>query len=371
MAIIVALIGALGLVFHSCGTNFFADSPNDGEQPPVVDSPGDPPQVTSPPPTSPAPPVISDASVPHVLLIDNSGSMGYCPDFPSCDLNLNPTRLDEARKVVIDLISKGLFDSIPLAVVEYGDYFRAGEPEEDAADSQIQRLAIGPHDRGTIISALEAIEANDYGCTPTGNSMLWVRAKYFTDQNGDSKGVVHLVTDGEANCDKDPDQIREEEALKFLLANDVEVRYVLSGYKLSSSRVQKFTKLQSDYPTLFSFAGNANNEQQLLETINRSFYVSEDGRLPLKKFAYSSYGNGVPVYLSPSTSSDISKRLENNTVVYVNDEVLSSLSSSRIEVGHSLVPDSYDGGWSQSVDGGWIPSFFLLDEQTPPSTATD
>lgn len=131
--------------------------------------------------------------------------MGTCPERNATDnscLPFNPglqtPRIDEAKKKVEDLLFSGLFDSIPLALIEYGNYEGYGLNIDKADEAFMERVSMGQHTRQMILNGLNEIKPNNSGCTPTGDALQHVGIEYFDE--GNRKGSILLITDGGANC---------------------------------------------------------------------------------------------------------------------------------------------------------------------------
>jgi hypothetical protein len=209
---------------------------------------------------------------PHVILLDNSGSMGDCPisfTESSCRREPDvPRRIDDAKQVIRNILSEDWFDNTPLALVEFGDYQAYGMIEEQACTAYKQRVPMGKNNHQDLLTGLEKIRPNDNGATPTGHVLQEMYSLYFKNSK---PGTIILLTDGGANCTHGAVSTTFEDALNFLIAQKVKFVIELVGYKLDSEADERYRELEKEfaeiYPGLLKYFGTSSNLKELQQKV--------------------------------------------------------------------------------------------------------
>ena len=157
------------------------------------------------------------------IILDTSGSM--------LERLGRQRKIDVARKVLTDLVTRRLPAGAPVALRVFGDAGTgAGGAGGDPCATSLA-VPLSPLDPGVMadrIASLEVVQATD---TPIGAALREVPGD-LADSGGTH--VLVLITDGEETCGGDPPA-----AIRALKAKGIDARVNIVGFGLSDKRLKK------------------------------------------------------------------------------------------------------------------------------------
>ena len=152
------------------------------------------------------------------IILDTSGSMLE---------RLGPKRkIDVARKVLIDLVTRRLPAGAPVAFRVFGAGGAGGDP-----CGTTLAVPLSPLDPDALASRIASIDVVQETDTPIGAALREVPGD-LADSSGTH--VLVLITDGEETCGGDPPA-----AIRALKAKGIDARVNIVGFGLSDKRLKK------------------------------------------------------------------------------------------------------------------------------------
>jgi hypothetical protein len=197
------------------------------------------------------------------IILDLSGSM---------KLRLgNSTRIDTARKVLAEVVSK-VPDDFNVGLRFYGNRYSSRQ-KETCTDTELV-APIAKLDRARLLSLVN--NAKPRGETPLVYSVLQTPA----DLHAVGGGSVILITDGEESCGGDPHQAAEE-----LKKAGVEITLDIVGFTLTGQQVQReLTQFAEATGGRYYGAENA-------QTLARALMIAATKKIPYE--VYNALGKKV------------------------------------------------------------------------------
>ena len=198
---------------------------------------------------------LDDASEPLVILVDNSGSMGwgdakYSSQNQKCLPGKTPRcKIDIAKDKIRKLLTKENFKSSKIGLIEFGNW-------REYADHQSRCTAVKPlvqptiGNRDKVLKALEEIKANHDGVTP----ISWVLSYVFNDifkPYNLLPGNIILVTDNEPTC-KEEHKFYLNDIIASFKQQGVEIKLAIITYQ-AEGKDKDFKDCAEKFPDICKY----------------------------------------------------------------------------------------------------------------------
>jgi hypothetical protein len=207
---------------------------------------------------------------PLVVIIDNSGSMGECPETDSqgkCKLNKSESyRIDDVKKAIGDRITQPDMVSTKISLVELGNYKEYGQTKAQSCQAVSTLLPVGVHDISEFDIAFKKIKPNGYGATPLTFAIESVASNL--EKNNLLPARMLIVTDGKPNCNEGYLAKHICRLFGSFDSGHIDVKIDIIGYK-ARDQDSEFVECAKKHPGILTYLGSPNNIQDLGQTIDR------------------------------------------------------------------------------------------------------
>jgi hypothetical protein len=213
------------------------------------------------------------SSIPTVMLIDNSGSMG-CSNVNNkgncIPIKGQSYRIDDVKIAVRNRINQSELAATKVGLVEIGNY-RGYKLKYDRRCEAVRTLVLPNIDaRDRLLESLEKISPNSDGVTPIAFGLNSIHTDILKKQNLFPSRIL-LFSDGEPNCEKE-----YKYNLCFLVdglaANNVDLQLVIVGYK-ATGKDSQFIECAKKHPEMVTYLGSANTLEGLQDKVDLALPV--------------------------------------------------------------------------------------------------
>jgi von Willebrand factor type A domain len=258
---------------------------------------------------------------PLVIIVDNSGSMGECPEVDSqgnCKINKSDSyRIDDVKKAINDRIAQPDIASTQISLVELGNYKEYGKTKAQSCQAVRTLLPVGVHGKSEFESALNKIKHNSYGATPLTYAIESVVSDLETKQKKILPTRILVITDGKPNCNEGylPNHICR--IFDSFDSGHIDVKIDIIGYK-AKGQDKEFIECAEKHPGILTYLGSPNNLRNLGQTINTYLPTSSISPLP-------SVSSPPNIFLNPIVIGAIITSIGTVVAAYINKGFLLGL----------------------------------------------